>query len=122
MNGRGIFDRNDNSYTCYRHNGKSVVDYLICSELFFNSLSDFSLLPRNANSDHVPLKFEITQEQNSNNRGPNYDKPTKLIWDINKKYEYTSSLLSAEASNYYDDILCSVTDNSSDSNHITEKF
>ena len=123
INGRGIFNQSDNNYTCYRHNnGKSVVDYLICSEYFFESVTHFSLLPRNTNSDHVPLNFDIREKPEIKDKKCTYDKPTKLIWDINKKDEYTSSLLSVETSHYYIDMLCSVTDKTSDTNHVTEKF
>ena len=52
---------NDNGtgrYTYYSPNGSSTIDYLIFNEN--NIISKFEILPKLVESDHCPIKFNIS--------------------------------------------------------------
>ncbi|KAK6178320.1 hypothetical protein SNE40_013119 [Patella caerulea] len=57
VNGRLDSDR-IGELTCIKHNGASVVDYLIVSNCIFNLITNLYVQQR-TESDHLPLEFTI---------------------------------------------------------------
>ena len=53
MNGR-LFNDKVGNFTCFYNNGKSVVDYMICSTSLFESVKNFGVGEEDF-SDHFPL-------------------------------------------------------------------
>ena len=59
----GFYNESTSEFTCYAPLGKSVVDYLICTERFFKLLKDFKINPKLVESDHTPLTFNVSVEK-----------------------------------------------------------
>ena len=51
-----------NDFTCYAPLGKSIVDYLICTESFYKLLANFFICSKLVESDHTPLQFKFNVE------------------------------------------------------------
>lgn len=58
LNGRTLGDLNGN-YTCFQHNGRSVVDYLISDEHIINLISTMTISQPTHLSDHAHLNCNI---------------------------------------------------------------
>ena len=130
LNGRNLFSNNTNQYTCFRYNGKSIVDVLMTSADAVSRVTDFSILPRNINSDHSPLSFTLTftlagrqgtKPQNPNTRDSSY-KQIRYIWDCNKIDTYYSSLQNPSNVTHYEKFLCDISCPSMNPNEAIESF
>ncbi len=84
MNGRLGNIQNTGDYTCYKENGASVVDYLICKPHCMHLIEEFVILPKREVSDHRPLKFILTCTVNINkhNMELSGDNVIKCKWDV----------------------------------------
>ena len=126
LNGRNLFSTNTNQYTCFRHNGNSVVDVLMTSADFVSRLTKFEILPRNVNSDHRPLSFDLVVKRKTNSiNSPTRDtlsEQFKYMWDSSKIPEYLSSLKNPSNITFYEDFLCNISNASMHPNEVTESF
>ncbi len=61
MNGRLRNINNTGDFTCYKENGDSVVDYLICQPSCMHLITDFSNLSKRAVSE---IHHRLVQEYN----------------------------------------------------------
>ncbi len=57
MNGRLRNVNNTGDFTCYKENGASEDDYLICQPSCMHLIKEFSIISERAVSDHCPLSF-----------------------------------------------------------------
>ena len=63
-NGRLYNDKNIGKFTYYKHNGKSVVDYLICRDSMLDMICDFCIGDiTECSSDHVDVSFVLTTRE-----------------------------------------------------------
>ena len=126
LNGRNLFSTNTNQYTCFRHNGNSVVDVLMTSADFIKRIIRFEILPRNVNSDHTPLSFDLAVAQRTNtlNSATRDDShgQFKYVWDRTKIPEYLSSLEEISNINFYEQFLCNISNPSLNPNQVTDSF
>ena len=53
------------AYTCHTHRGNSVVDYVITSANFLNSINQFEVGETSPLSDHCPLTFQLASNAGS---------------------------------------------------------
>lgn len=58
LNGRTLGDL-DGRFTCYNHNGSSVVDYFICSKALKQDILSMTVHPLSQYSDHCPIELNI---------------------------------------------------------------
>ena len=63
VNGRVKPDQG--AYTCHTHRGNSVVDYVITSANFLNSINQFEVGEISPLSDHCPLTFQLASNAGS---------------------------------------------------------
>ncbi len=61
MNGRLGNVNNTGDFTCYKENGTSVVDYLICQPSCMHLITEFATLFKRAVSDHFVFPCQITK-------------------------------------------------------------
>ena len=91
LNGKCGDDKNLGKFTCYNHDGSSVVDYLLTSYDNFDSISSFSVGDLTGFSKHVPITFNVKHgldiELQNVNSSHKYIK-----WSCDKKEEYTHTL------------------------------
>ena len=61
INGRYGDDRDIGSYTCYKYNGKSTVDYVLLSPLLLNVISNFFIdtLDKCFSDAHTPVCIKL---------------------------------------------------------------
>ncbi|KAK6171568.1 hypothetical protein SNE40_019725 [Patella caerulea] len=82
--------------TCIKHNGSSVVDYVITSTEMFNLIDYFDVQCKDE-SDHLPLEFHIqchvegfiTESTNIQTTPYNYN---KYVWKPSKKDEFAMEI------------------------------
>ena len=101
INGRYYADKQKGSYTYYNRMGKSIVDYLLMSQLSVNLLRDFKIGQLSVDSDHCPLLFSLS----CLNFKENID-PVETIRITDKRQFYTY-LFDTDNSKCYQDFLCS---------------
>ena len=121
VNGRLHKDR----MTCYTHNGESVVDYVLTSQINFDIISDFEIGDFMEYSNHVPvslsiktftdIKSDVKHEQTSYNWQPEHK--DAFINDISRDLPILNQIISDGIENNYepDDIVTSFK------NFITER-
>ena len=59
LNGRYGNDVNIGDFTCIKSNGKSVIDYILCSYGILNKQSNFTVHRKQPESDHKPISVDI---------------------------------------------------------------
>ena len=107
-NGRTPGDSLGN-YTCYTHNGASVVDLIIADSDFFTQIKKLYILPPEFMSAHTPLSVSIncTPKMTQKKCDKLNDPPPKLIWDSSKNEELLEIFKSDEVNSQLDDLqLC----------------
>ena len=72
LNGRDNFSDATSKFTCFKRQGKRVVDYLIANALTAYLIHNFEIHERRADSDHAALSYEIEIPVNSDNTSPTY--------------------------------------------------
>ncbi len=79
-------------FTCYTHNGCSVVDYLITSPDNFAQINTMNFMDLTEFSDYCPIVFELNASIRDN---PNIPKVTQRIeWGPERVDEFKTYLLS----------------------------
>ena len=101
INGRLTSDK-DGNYTFCGGQGKSIIDYCICSVDFINCINNFEI-PSKIFSDHMPLILHISDI------GPNNCKiinlPPKIHWSKKNIPSYVNKLSNlSENSNIYENL------------------
>ncbi|MES9881010.1 MAG: reverse transcriptase domain-containing protein [Sedimenticola sp.] len=77
-------------FTCYTHNGCSVVDYLITSPDNFAQIKSMLVMNLTEFSDHCPIQFELNAAPCDN---PNVTKLTdKIVWGPERVDEFKNYL------------------------------
>lgn len=109
INGKNYFKHNNAGYTCQRPNGMSTIDYLITDPSCLKYLTDFRIMPFNANSDHTPLSMRFIIKSDPNH-------VTKTIrhmrykWDKSCKADYIKRLSDPHTVDPYHELLCGIAD------------
>jgi exonuclease III len=91
MNGYFNNDKSTGTFTCYKSNGKSLIDYLICDSYCFEKLSYFQIEPLSPDSDHRPLVFSFIlniQKTHVNRTAKRVDRSNKNKSDRFYKYVF----------------------------------
>ena len=127
MNGRLGDIVNTKDFTCYKGNGASVVDYLLCKPHVMSSISRFSILPKRVESDHRALFFTLVLPNKVlNGCLPENADTTKYHKSYRWKHEklslYKNRLQGTECNIVYNDILLSVTEPCTSSDDLSELF
>ena len=133
MNGRLGDVENSKDFTCYKGNGASTVDYLLCRPQNMLSVTQFRLLPKRTESDHRPLQFSLvlphTCDVNSKyNMGTKenpqceMNKITVFKWNGARLTKYRAKLNSNECNAMKEQILTSVIDPEVTSDKLSEQF
>ena len=119
VNGRLHKDRSIGRMTCYTHNGESVVDYVLTSQINFNIISDFEIGDFMEYSNHAPVSLsiktftdiqsDVKHEHTSYNWKPEYK--DAFINDITRDSPILNQIISDGIENDYepDDIVTSFT-------------
>ena len=126
LNGRDLFANDTNQYTCFRYNGKSVVDLLMTSAPSLPLITDFQIIDRNVNSDHAPISFTLalkneTISQNIATRDTTSELK-RYMWDFNQIDNYALSLVSPANTTYYEEFLCNIINNSLNPTQVIDSF
>lgn len=116
MNGYYRNDKNTGQFTCYTPCGKSLIDYLICDPICFESLQYFKIMPLNSYSDHRSLTFAFKQlkltstQQNPERHDSNKTKKFfRYVFDPKSIVGITEQLQSHNSQSLYDGMVHSVT-------------
>ena len=113
-------------FTCYRHNGESVVDYLLAPTNLWKIISKLRILDKIAYSDHCPISFSIMSHkvpQSEQYKNENDMIPTAYRWDNRLKREYLSRMNEGHDNEFCDDkILCQMSDTNFASNEVVATF
>ena len=114
----------NSSYTCIRHNGSSVVDYVITQLDFFKTVRYFKVLEKLVESDHTPLAItlNIKLAKQRANQDTKYDVPFRYIWNLDNKQMFLESVNAIVKQGIYQEILCEVDDQHSKSDNIVDLF
>lgn len=90
------------NYTCYRYNGRSVIDYLITIANVANHLTVFKIGDRTVSSDHCPIIFALPRFGLHKILKNAHDSISKRMfkWDIKYKDAYCCDLLKPKCRNY----------------------
>ena len=94
MNGRVGNVNNTGDYTCYKENGASVVDYLICKPQCMHLIKDYTIIPKRAVSDHRPFSFALScpAKIECDNAVLSGDTQLSYKWDESKVQIYKNNL------------------------------
>ena len=124
VNGRVGDIVNTGSFTCYKDNGASVVDYIICKPQSMNDINCFEVLSKRVESDHTPLSFCLKVSYNSVKRSPvNPGLVNKnYIWDRSKIDQYHKNFHNEDCRLIKENLLLSVTDSSKNAEQISEEL
>ena len=76
LNGRTLGDLMGN-YTCFQHNGRSVVDYFISDERIMNNISVMNVSQPTHLSDHAHIELMTTQQKSTSCHKTNSHKHDK---------------------------------------------
>ena len=101
-NGRKLGDI-QGSYTCYKYNGQSTVDYCLASPSIFNKISTFTVntfLPDLSDHCSVSIKLKTNFISNYGVQPNEYEflpNPGKIRWDKNIELKFKNSLQSNES-------------------------
>ena len=102
-------------YTYYSPNGSSTIDYLIFDEN--NLISKFKALPNMVESDHCPIKFNISNTKLDCNPlkidtcvNDTSSRSNVLIWQDEKREEYQIVLRNEQACHVFEEMLCAATE------------
>ena len=112
-------------YTCYRHNGESVVDYLITSSTLTRSVTTFKVGDQDPHSDHCPLTFELEYSKCNRTADSQCDSmslPHRFIWDKSSKWTYINLLSDNLATEMRNAFICDIIDDDKDINDVVDSF
>ena len=119
VNGRKGNDEGKGMYTLFTYNGRSVVDYLVCSQELFPLIRNFDVGCPNEYSDHVCLSFCLSAEVSVNDFSSVDDfeaiespKMSRYIWNEDKAPLFVNRLQSEACLKELDKINDILTDNS----------
>ena len=113
QNGR-INPSETNTFTCYRHNGQSAVDYLLSRKEDAYLIKQFKIHPRTVDSDHCAITFSLPSIAKNGRNNVNKKRPrrkrkiARYKFDKSRLSDYHSKLISSECKNRFDDFLCSI--------------
>ena len=110
MNGRLGNTSNTSEFTCFKHNGASIVDYLICKPSSITHVADLKIHPKRVESDHAPIQFSLKvtkalelQESDSNCKIINDFK-----WDHRKIQEYKDNFKNKHCQGKADQLMINI--------------
>ena len=115
-----------NSFSCYRYNGKSQIDYLITYPSIARTIMSFKICDRNASSDHCPLEVVLPHTRPNIIKKPVVvSKPeldSKYVWDPNLKTDYIKSLHETACTSLYEHFLCNVAEHTKSHQAVIDSF
>ena len=88
VNGRTDNDAGVGEFTYTNTNGRSVVDYLLCSEDMFSCITSFEVGSINEHSDHAALHFAVSSQPVLS-----IDQTVRASKVVRKKYKWDSNCL-----------------------------
>jgi len=127
MNGRLGNVSNTQEFTCYKNNGASIVDYLICKPASVHYVTDLEIYPKRVESDHSPIKFSLkvikaTQMHNTGVSDLDYKTPTAYKWDHSKIKEYKDNFKNKNCQATLDQLLVNTVDQSFSSDKLCKIY
>ncbi len=126
MNGRLYDVNNTGDFTCFKENGASIVDYLICKPHNIQDISHFTILPKRVVSDHRPLSFDLMypKRQTYQNIVLSGDEHSikSYKWDINKLDSYKEILNSEDSIGKLSQLQTDIIDPNLNTDEICDKF
>ena len=124
MNGRIGNVNNTGDFTCYKENGASIVDYLICKPDSANMITDLKLLYIRVESDHRPLKFALTctARIENVNRILSGDHLVTFKWDISKVQAYKENLGGARCEEIKNQLLSDIINPDLNCDDLSDQF
>ena len=101
-----------------RHNGESVVDYLIASAHYSQQITNFHILDLDPCSDHCPIAFEVNLnlKQSNLNKRKNGERLSHYKLNNDMKLEYQHYLNDEVSNNILSNMICDLADNTCDFN------
>ena len=130
MNGRLGNVQNTSDFTCYKGNGASVVDYLLCRPHSMSSISNLTVLPKRVESDHRALQFSLrlpdkncqSASIRTNTQQTFATKHKCYRWKYESLSLYKENLQSLECNAIYEELLISAINTSTNSDELSELF
>ena len=95
LNGRTLGDLQGN-FTCFRPNGRSVVDYALANNRLLHNIKYFKIHSHSEFSDHALIELSLhvnykLQKEIINNNG--ITAPLGFKWSVNSTHDFKKSLL-----------------------------
>ena len=123
----GRINEKSNTFTCFRHNGQSCVDYLLSNSEHSYLITDFEVQPRTVDSDHCALTFSLPIKNNlecCTKSTPRECKRQTLRykWDKSRSSKYNENISNAESKARSDDFICSVGSRDLSHKQVIDKF
>ncbi|CAA9998994.1 unnamed protein product [Nesidiocoris tenuis] len=87
INGRSQSDRTGD-FTCFSHNGMSIVDLVWVNTIAIADIRDFKLSPFDSASDHEPCLLELAMDSENDPLTNPILLPPKFKWNPSKKKNY----------------------------------
>ena len=111
------------AFTCYKHNGESVVDYLLATPNVNKYVSKINIADKTADSDHCAITFDVVGNQNIQPQQKRTNKaPVAFHWDPHLKYIFCQRLGNSECEALYENFLCMMIENHADRNVVVNGF
>ena len=92
LNGRYGNDKEIGDFTCIKTNGKSLIDYMLCSPIITQNQSNFTIHEKQPESDHKPISISLLVGNISPEEVQQYDKYSCFKWDQSKLDEIKQTL------------------------------
>ena len=110
VNGRNGLDKDIGRYTCCTHNGRSTVDYVLCSSVYLESIINFNVCDQNQFSDHNALELCILVNPSSiSDKLPEITH--KMIWNHQLVNDFVEALSSAEVNEMLENMVDKIDNN-----------
>lgn len=112
------------TFTCFRHNGCSTIDYLITTSVTAQYIKNFRVEPRNSNSDHCAISFSLPHmvcDTLPNTRAKKRN-ITRFKWDRAHIPSYHCALQNSQCINLYNKFLCDIISPDLEHRQVIESF
>ena len=123
----GRMDSKSNVFTCHRHNGQSVVDYLLARSEHAHLITNFEIQPRTVNSDHCAITFSLplkikAQNCASDGSGQIRRNIKRYKFEKSRESRYHEHLSNYESKTRYDEFLCNIVSNELSHDKVIDSF
>ena len=124
VNGRLGKVENTGDFTCFKENGTSTVDYLICKPPSMNLIIDFTVSAKQTVSDHRPLSFSLLCPTNVNIEDCvlSGNKQKSYKWENSKICIYKEKLVGTECKELQEQLLMDIANPNLTSDDLSDCF